>query len=1208
MIFSNVRLPDGVRIALENNTLAIFAGAGVSMPPPSNLPSFNGLAREICGSESIQLGKEDQVLGKYKRNGTDVHLAAARKLYNPQTRPTEAHKQIVRIFGAPNKVRIVTTNFDNHFSDAAKIVFRKQSISEFHAPALPLGDDFEGIVYLHGSAKVKPQSMVLTDKDFGEAYLTRGWARDFLIPLFRKYTVLFVGYSHNDVTISYLARGLNSTDLKRWSLVSSDLKIEDGENWARLEIDVQQYPIDPTNKQNPHKALTDFFCGWARHVKESILHRSKRVKSIAFGLPPESESVSEYLDYCIRHPQIAKDFCEAIRHPAWIGWLNAKGYFKVFFSESTKELQIHEHVLAYWLCTYVRKKFPDLLLEIIQGNRVRPNVLFTNIFGQAIGFEDKKSPDPRFSTWVSFLISQGEQSLPQGRWAILLQSCRIPEHMGVALRLLEFLTTPLVRLKEPFDHTALLSNLGNKKVKNSSRGAIDCEIIWPESSKHWLGEAWKNIFKPNMLLVAEPLVLIVTKQLAMANLLLRREGRVGSTFDAFSYYRPSIASHEQNRDDFQVCLSVLIDAARDVLDFWFKTDAKRAHAQLEVWWGLDIPLLKRLTAYGISVSSALSADDRLKWILEKDLIFTFGFKKEVFDVLAVAYPNASKQIKIKLVRRIVRGQSRTMKKSLGADTSAYEQFNVLIWIRRADPKCSYIQCAIDKIKKVHPNFEEREHPAFDHWMSGGGGFVDPRQGFDFEKILSEPPSFYLDALQKSSANSLSRDRWSFLENLKLLFSQKRDWGYGFMEALIKTGNLDAEIWSNVFRVWRELIVSNDDWKLILNAIDSVPEDRSVFAGVSNLVSNGVFNAGLKLEEEIITKAVCVMDKAWNICSKVEEMPDDSYHDWLTSAINHEGGSFGQFWILYCSHLRQMAGTEWKGIPSSLKSKIQEALKGKSRIKVYARIVMSQWMSNVFVWDKDFSLEYFLPLLDWKKDAIVAQQTWSVLLNYRQGTSVEMEQHMLPYYRQSVEMLKGTAEKTEQFDEHTLNNLGQYLAGLAMSVIPNPVKAGFFRDFLPLLPEIVRGSLNRGIGRFLESFTPRKAEEIWNVWLKEYLDLRLIGVPVALSVEETKAIAHWCLYLGGAFPEAVQRLVQMTLKGVNNFGIIDKLLNQSKDSLLETFPKDSCKYVITILKNEEYPFLEDKHSELYAKFKRTISGTPELREFEELLYLRGWKKK
>ena len=411
MIFADVRLPDEIRIALEEGQLVIFAGAGLSMPPPSNLPSFNGLARDICGVP-VEHGKEDRALGKQQRIGTDVHTAVARKLYNSKTHPTEAHNQNLRLFGTAKKVRIVTTNFDDHFSEAARTVYRRERVPEFYAPALPLGDDFEGIIYLHGSARVKPHAMVLTDKDFGAAYLTRGWARDFLVYLFSNFAVLFVGYSHNDVTINYLARGMNQADIeRRWALVSSKLKPDDEENWKHLEIKIQQYPIDPTNKANAHQSLTDFFVGWAEHAKESILHRSKKVKAIAADLPPESKTMSEYLDYCLRHIQLAKDFCDAIRHPAWIGWMHAKGYFKGFFgdtatADSADQLKDHERVVAYWLSTFVRKQFPELLLELIQTHNQRLTRPFTQLLGHAIMVDDKKSPDPRFSARVSLLLSQ----------------------------------------------------------------------------------------------------------------------------------------------------------------------------------------------------------------------------------------------------------------------------------------------------------------------------------------------------------------------------------------------------------------------------------------------------------------------------------------------------------------------------------------------------------------------------------------------------------------------------------------------------------------------------------------------------------------------------------------------------------------------------------------------------------------------------------
>jgi hypothetical protein len=63
--------------------------------------------------------------------------------------------------------------------------------------------------------------MVLTDADFGRAYLTEGWARRFLLDMFRTHTILFVGYSHDDVVMHYLSRALPIADsADRFALVA----------------------------------------------------------------------------------------------------------------------------------------------------------------------------------------------------------------------------------------------------------------------------------------------------------------------------------------------------------------------------------------------------------------------------------------------------------------------------------------------------------------------------------------------------------------------------------------------------------------------------------------------------------------------------------------------------------------------------------------------------------------------------------------------------------------------------------------------------------------------------------------------------------------------------------------------------------------------------------------------------------------------------
>jgi hypothetical protein len=323
MIFNGVRLPEELSAAIEEDRLVVFAGAGVSRPPPSNIPVFNGLARRINDNKDVPPGREDRILGRLAREGRDVHAAATQIVFHPQTHPTELHTEILRLFSASCKARIVTTNFDNHFSTAARTVFRKELLREYYAPALPLGDEFSGLVYLHGSARENPKSLVLTDKDFGRAYLTRGWARDFLIPLFSKYTVLFVGYSHSDVTMTYLARGLNVAEIKpRWAMVSGETTEDARRDWEHLEISIAEYPLDPNHPDNKHQPLTGFFSGWADYRRETVFERSRRVRGIARALPPESDTDSEYLDCCLRERRLAHDFCAALRHQhGWAGYM-----------------------------------------------------------------------------------------------------------------------------------------------------------------------------------------------------------------------------------------------------------------------------------------------------------------------------------------------------------------------------------------------------------------------------------------------------------------------------------------------------------------------------------------------------------------------------------------------------------------------------------------------------------------------------------------------------------------------------------------------------------------------------------------------------------------------------------------------------------------------------------------------------------------------
>src|SRR6266550_6618456 len=61
----SLTIPDELERARNAAELVVFAGAGVSMGPPANLPSFLELAREIADPPLILRPEDEEALDRY---------------------------------------------------------------------------------------------------------------------------------------------------------------------------------------------------------------------------------------------------------------------------------------------------------------------------------------------------------------------------------------------------------------------------------------------------------------------------------------------------------------------------------------------------------------------------------------------------------------------------------------------------------------------------------------------------------------------------------------------------------------------------------------------------------------------------------------------------------------------------------------------------------------------------------------------------------------------------------------------------------------------------------------------------------------------------------------------------------------------------------------------------------------------------------------
>ena len=96
--FGTIGFSNDLMQALRSDNLVVFAGAGVSVPEPSNLPNFTVLLQDI--QTYFQVGKSndesvDQFLGRLEAGGHNIRAYIADQLKT--SNPNQLHNDLLDI-------------------------------------------------------------------------------------------------------------------------------------------------------------------------------------------------------------------------------------------------------------------------------------------------------------------------------------------------------------------------------------------------------------------------------------------------------------------------------------------------------------------------------------------------------------------------------------------------------------------------------------------------------------------------------------------------------------------------------------------------------------------------------------------------------------------------------------------------------------------------------------------------------------------------------------------------------------------------------------------------------------------------------------------------------------------------------------------------------------------------------------------------------
>lgn len=1138
MKLRDIRFPKELLTAQQDGSLVIFAGAGVSMGSPANLPSFGGLVSSIARGTKFagkDLAPFDKVLGDMERSKVEVRRLSRQILGDQSSKPTRLHRLILELAGInKNNIRIVSTNLDAHFSSVVKE--RGLEIEEYFAPALPIGSDFNGIVHLHGSV-LKPEARyVLTDGDFGKAYLIDGWASRFVKEMFLKYTVLFVGYSHGDIVMNYIARGMPPTaNGKRFALSFS---ANDG-LWDSLGITLVEYPL----KEGPdqHLALVEGVEEWVRYIAMGVLDHEKQIQQLVSQRPPVDQRDIDYIVDRIFDPRTIQYFWKYAETSEWIFWADAQGLLKDIFNPLAV-LDERNRTLIYWLAEKFVKQYPYHLLSLIESKKdVLHPELWSAIASALHRQSDKPMDRKAFAIFIGLLLKKTYQVHGRDTLEYLLEDCKVPEDNEPALSLFIYLTKPFIKLEKkvyvPEEH------------KDNPEKTLDADLgIAGES--HWLTRNWDRIFRNNLAQFGDRLFFALKEHVESGYDLIRPFESDVEKYDSISYQRSAIERHSQNRrlaNDFPN----LIDCFSDVLE-WVASERKDLIQVSISWINSPKTLFKRFAIFIMHKSKFHTPDEKILWLINQDLIFNYHTHHEVFGLLKDAYPGLNSQNRGSLVAQIVKGPQKPKDKEERIELEKYSTFQALSWLQSADPSCSLVKIEIDKIKSENPDYQQRAHANFHSYISEAVwvGSESPHTPDDLIAMDIQANLQTLLSWTSETKFGIRGGRSGLIETIEKAIEKEGAFGFKLSELLVSNRHMETDLWEGILRGWIKSNLSEDDIGKILKLFLNNKELLKRVYNVSDLLRAFVTKKEPRLPDACYEDAMSLAENLWEVGTEIRKERED-VNDWLTAAINHHGGRLAEFWLHLLSQQNVNAGEA--RFPDRIKKNLEILLSDESYQGKLARVIIASQTLFLFRCAEKWAVKNVISLLDIETNEQEAQRAWDGYLSWGKWSD-ELLEYIRPLFQKIF-------KKISALGEADVDRFIDYVAGICLYASVHPDENSWLSDFLNNSTPETRELFSKKLKWLFRNMKYEGRTLAWKKWIKEYWIKREDGRPLRLDNAEKVNMIELSIFLEEFFEEAVDLIISYpspTLDGTTIYHVLNH------DGVGEKYPGPTLKLLIHLL--------------------------------------------
>jgi hypothetical protein len=966
VFFDPLDIPDDLLVAQEEGRLVIFAGAGTSMGAPANLPSFHGLAKQIASGTAFadgidrQADKLDGFLGDLARNGVEVQKLCREIIGNPASKPNELHRALVDLFLDPADIRIVTTNFDPHFPT----VLDERGIlaDQYCAPALPLGHDFRGLVYLHGGLR-RPEQLVLTDEDFGRAYLSEGWAREFLQRLFAKFTILFVGYSHTDVPVQYLARGMSARSMApRYALAA----VGDTSLWATLGV--KTITFERTTGVNPYENLYKGISKWAQFSQQQPTDIAARVREIVCSpeqIKPD-KAQSSLLKRCLERKDSRHFFTQHAKGWRWVEWVDEQGLLEPLFDPAIEKLSPPQTDLAYWLGPALLAEQSANGLLLVDKYRGNPGKPLWSAVCRGLWHDNKLDWNaPLTQKWLLLLIA----TCPTASMSQL--SALFPDVAKRSLRtlglvMLRRLLALRVVPKKAMDFSALIA--GGETVEVAEKAEFEIMFV---CETHSVERAWDEFFKPEVGELYEELLTLFEDRLREAHKIWCSGGRADSSYDPCTF-RGRIYDRNVYRGAHGV--SLIVDFMLDVMEGVSAKGFDLPFDRMRGWMLSGVPTLVRLGLYGLYRSNVTPPAAKIRFLQSHGLIFpsVYGAAHESRLILTEYYQHLTEPEKQLLWQAVNSGPPDTLREgqtpAQTAERAEMRQYQVdkLVWqLGTKNPTCGIAAAALTHLKQRNPDFVGYE--GMDQVMFGGGNHSDegPRSPKSASDLLGKPVGSQLDFLLSYTGGTapFQESREGLLQAIRVASGQNQAWALALLKELDTRQQWKSDLWEAAFLGMRLSSLPQADLHWLLGTLEGHFAETPGLRGLTDFLFFQVdLSEGKEPSEPNLDLMIRLSLHIWEQIRGLEPARTEKFEEteWLNAAVNHTAGHIVEFWMKLCGRSVRLAGGQATGIPDWLKAPLDDIVAGKSYAAQLGLAVLGERLAFLQFLDPSFVRRNYFP--------------------------------------------------------------------------------------------------------------------------------------------------------------------------------------------------------------------------------------------------------